>query len=175
MTKVRSYPMTHVPKSVLLSQRGANPCLGFWVFACLGILIFLTGCGSGEMPLGRVSGTVTLDGQPVSGGIIHFMPQSGPAATGVIDASGRYNLTTYSEGDGAVIGSHTIYFAPNSDDSHMEGYSEADYAANKPPPEAPQAKFLPKRYLTPSSSGLSREVAVGSNDFPLQLTTESQP
>jgi hypothetical protein len=128
------------------------------------------GCGSsGEMPLGRVSGTVTLNNQPVTSGAIYFVPQKGPGASGTLDAQGRFVLTTYSSGDGAVLGPHTIYFAPLTDGTHLDNYSEADYIANKPPPAAPTQEFLPAMYLSPSSSKLTREVLAGRNTLELSL------
>lgn len=134
----------------------------------LSALLLIGCCGGENVPLGEVSGTVTLDGQPLPSGIVHFVPASGPAASGVIE-NGAYRLSTFASGDGAVLGSHTVYFAPARDEAHMQSYTEADYAAGKPPPEAPQEEFLPARYLTPSSSGLNVRVEAKANvhDFPL--------
>ena len=154
---------------VLSGLRNASVRLMAWAVA--GLAAAILGCGGENITLGKVSGTVTLDGQPVTSGIIHFMPQSGPAATGVIDDQGQYRLTTYSDGDGAVIGSHTIYFSPVADESHMAGYTEADYAAGKPPPEAPAEEFLPAKYLSPSSSGLSHKVTRQSTTHDVRLTS----
>ncbi len=123
------------------------------------------------MPLGRVSGKVTFNNQPVTSGVVYFVPQKGgPGASGALDAEGRYTLTTNTSGDGAVLGPHKIYFAPVTDDTVLDGYSEQDYLDNKPPPEAPKREFLPAMYLSPSSSGLAHEVTSGSNtlDFSLQ-------
>ena len=58
-------------------------------------------------------GTVTLDGKPLPGGRVMFEPIAtgesklvGKAAFGQIQADGSFVLTTYKEGDGAMIGSH---------------------------------------------------------------------
>jgi hypothetical protein len=53
-------------------------------------LVLAAGCGPA---LGVVSGTVTIDGQPVSGGIISFVPAegSGTPATSNIE-SGKYEV-----------------------------------------------------------------------------------
>ena len=50
------------------------------------------GCSGNNPPLGKVSGRVTLDGQPLAGVIINFKPTEGRAATGTTDADGNYTL-----------------------------------------------------------------------------------
>jgi hypothetical protein len=44
------------------------------------ILLVLCGCGSGD-GAADVSGEVTLDGQPLTDGVIHFMPVDGKSRT----------------------------------------------------------------------------------------------
>ncbi len=58
----------------------------FGVFAVL--LSLATGCGGGK---GTVSGTVTLDGQPLPAGNIVFYPSKGPGVSGVIQ-DGTYSV-----------------------------------------------------------------------------------
>lgn len=136
-------------------------------------VVCCAGCGDDRLPLGKVSGTVTLDGAPLARGIVHFIPQSGPASSGVV-REGSYVLSTYDKGDGAMLGRHTIYLAPDIDESYMQGYTQADYAAGKPPPTPPAQTQIPPKYLTPSSSGLSVEVVAGSNVHDLQLVSEAR-
>jgi hypothetical protein len=60
-------------------------------FVLLGL--FLAGCNQGP-PQGTVKGTVTMDGQPVDGGVITFVPADGnsqPEAVPII--SGEYSVT----------------------------------------------------------------------------------
>ena len=52
----------------------------------------LSGCGPSGMPLAKVSGRVTVGGQPAMAGRIYFVPEQGPSAAGMIDAGGRYRL-----------------------------------------------------------------------------------
>jgi hypothetical protein len=136
-------------------------------------VVCCAGCGDDHLPLGKVSGTVTLDGAPLARGIVHFIPHSGPAATGVV-RDGGYVLSTYDKGDGAMLGRHTIYLAPDIDESYMQGYTPADYAAGKPPPTPPTQSALPPKYLTPSMSGLSVEVVDGNNVHDLQLVSDAR-
>jgi len=46
------------------------------------------GCGKGK---GKVSGTVTLDGQPLPAGTINFLPSKGTGAGGSIE-DGKYSI-----------------------------------------------------------------------------------
>lgn len=89
-----------------------------WVFLvpCLALALATTGCGG---PTASVSGTVTYNGKPVTGGDLNFSPiangekEPGKPAAGVIGADGTYRLGTFSSGDGAVVGKHRVtYFPP---------------------------------------------------------------
>jgi hypothetical protein len=132
--------------------------------ACL-----LTGCGSGQMDVTYVSGKVTYQDQPLTAAVIHFVPESGPAASGKLDEDGKYELTTYSPGDGAVVGNHKVYFSISSDNSHLANFSDADYAAGKVPPEPPSSTALPAKYLKQNESGLEREVKTGAAPIDFEL------
>ena len=43
---------------------------------CVGLALLVGGCGDGGPPMGKVSGTVTLDGQPLAGAEVEFAPQA---------------------------------------------------------------------------------------------------
>jgi hypothetical protein len=67
-----------------------------------------------------VSGRVTLDGKPVANVSVVFQPrgkansEAGVGSIGTTDAHGQYTLTTMtaSPQPGAVVGLHTVQFAP---------------------------------------------------------------
>lgn len=63
----------------------------------------IVGCGRSDLPeLGRVQGTVTLDGKPLSGAAVGFYPLSGGRqALSIIDEDGKYELTFVDGVDGA--------------------------------------------------------------------------
>lgn len=69
-------------------------------------LILLGGCNR-DSGYGHVSGKVTVDGNPVTEGIITFVPENGPAAVGFIGADGTYHLTTLKK-DGVIVGQHRV-------------------------------------------------------------------
>lgn len=72
------------------------------------LLLLLTGCGRPLDYTAKVSGTVTLGGQPANAFNIIFHPAKGRPATGTTDAQGRFTLTTFKSGDGAVLGEHVV-------------------------------------------------------------------
>jgi len=65
------------------------------------------GCGSGGIPGHKaVSGTVTLDGQPLDQGLIQFQPQG----SGGVNGSARIEAGKYAlpEGGGLPVGSYKV-------------------------------------------------------------------
>lgn len=76
-----------------------------------GLAVFglvLPGCGPKYPETIPVAGTVTLDGRPVSGAAVVFTPEAGEAATATTDASGRFSLSTFRLGDGALPGDYRV-------------------------------------------------------------------
>jgi len=83
------------------------------VFQALALLAacLLAGCSSKpeDMPeLGQVSGTITLDGQPLEGAEITFEPQAGTLSVGSTDETGHYELAYSKDYPGAILGTHTV-------------------------------------------------------------------
>ena len=70
-----------------------TPSLGYLRLG-LGALAITAGCGESD-PLGRrpVSGTVTLDGQPLADGTVSFQPTGeGTTSSGAVIAAGKYAI-----------------------------------------------------------------------------------
>jgi len=82
-----------------------------WKVVGLCTAVVLAGCNNENLPgLGRVTGTVTMDGKPLPDALVAFEPVDGSAAPamGRTDASGAYELY-YSRGvKGAKVGEHTV-------------------------------------------------------------------
>jgi hypothetical protein len=135
---------------------------------CFGLAaMLLAGCNRGGLTLAKVSGRVTIDGRPVKEGVILFVPERGPGASGPID-DGRYFLTTRTAGDGAVVGRHKVYFAPKPPpgDPNVAAHETAA------PPPPPKSDFPPPRYATPENSGLSVEVQPGANAADFEVSSK---
>ncbi|WP_166820337.1 carboxypeptidase-like regulatory domain-containing protein [Thalassoroseus pseudoceratinae] len=69
------------------------------------------GCGSSDdtPELGTVSGTVTLDGNPVPDAMVSFTPkEGGRPSSGKTDESGYYELQYSPSNNGAVPGKHQV-------------------------------------------------------------------
>ena len=84
-----------------------------WRFA-LGLVLAAAGCGDvyDGPPLIKVTGNVTLDGQPLSGANILLIPHGetlGQGAAGRTDAAGRFSLKSPDDKfEGVVQGSYRV-------------------------------------------------------------------
>jgi hypothetical protein len=128
----------------------------------LATVVVLAGCSAGDQfPTEKVSGKITYKNQPVTTGTVVFVPNGDmPSATGEIKPDGTYELTTYEENDGAVIGTHQIMVTAVED------------MANKLPEErsGTPRSLVPQKYSNYSTSGLTAEVKEGEpNTVNLEL------
>ena len=80
---------------------------------------FAIGCGGRDtVSTVPVKGKVTCNGQPVKGGTINFSPAGeGRGAFGEIQSDGSFELTTYSTGDGAMPGKHSVTLTPEESEN----------------------------------------------------------
>src|SRR5262245_4436516 len=80
-----------------------------WYLGLLGALA-LAGGGCGGSGTVKVRGTVTLDGKPLSGAMVTFVPaeEKGRAASGATQADGSFRLTTFKPDDGALPGDYKV-------------------------------------------------------------------
>ena len=138
------------------------PAIAAWVAAA--------GCSASGV--GRVTGTVTLDGEPLAGAEVRFWPKDEPdlgAATAVTRADGTFEvLRDPRPGAGLKPGRYVILVAR--------------YAGGRPQPEKDAAvapaqegiipgtfNQLPARYNDRDRCPFTVEVGKGHNDFPLAL------
>ena len=124
-----------------------------WRFV-IAMLVCLAGCGGPEHPeVGRVSGVVTLDGQPLAEATVMFQPTNGRASIATTDSAGKYSLIYLDGVPGAKLGAHTVIIRteiPGEDGQ---------------PPIAKEK--LPKKYH--ENTELTAEVKRGSNTFNFEL------
>jgi hypothetical protein len=148
-------------------------------------LISVLGCGQATDPnrpkTYPVSGTVTQAGQPVEGANVVFQLADGSrGAVGVTDASGKYTLTTFSAGDGAVVGDYKVAITkydrpaitPKSDGSIADtgDEPEEEETGRRPADDSEPKSLLPEKYANPEGSGLTATVSEsGENKFDFTL------
>lgn len=128
--------------------------------------VLLVGCGS-RVELGQVAGTVRIDGQPLPGVLVTFIPEkSGSGAAirsmGLTDGAGRYELRAEIQQSGAVLGKHQIivedlavHSAPRSADGTVL--------------QMPPVRF-PARYSHPLQTPFTKSVERGQQTIDLDLT-----
>jgi hypothetical protein len=78
----------------------ANPLL---------LMLFAVGCAGKDQPV-KVTGKVTLDGRPVEGATVTFIPEKGNGRPAIAwtTAEGTFDLTTFRGNDGALRGTYKI-------------------------------------------------------------------
>ena len=124
------------------------------------VLVALVGCGgSDRSETVPVQGQVLYRGQPVAEAQVMFLPENDRPANATTDAEGKFVLTTFETGDGAVVGAHRVSITKMAP---RDPQSSDPYAMPK--------SLLPPRYGQPMSSGLTAEVtSSGPNDFTFEL------
>lgn len=145
--------------------------------AILVSLALLTGCApTTERPdTTGVTGTVTLNGEAVEGAVVTFVPTGdGQSAVGKTDASGKYALTTFGGGDGAVTGEYAVkiskYAAPEA--AAGGGEEEGEYEEDADD-TGEQVSLLPEIYADEGTSNLTASVSEGSTTFDFALEGEA--
>ena len=96
--------------------------IGVPVVVMLAAFSLVAGCLSRGPAVGRVEGTVTLDGIPLGGAKVIFTPvEGGRSSMAVTDGSGRYELEFGPGMKGALVGKHKVsistFEAGETDDS----------------------------------------------------------
>jgi len=140
-------------------------------FSALLVLLMSTGCGPGGPETAPVSGTVTLDGQPVAGAAVMLVPESaGRPAHGVTDSQGKFTLTTFEEGDGALVGKHSVTVTLKKVTGML---ADVDGLSGGVAPGGIKEEWIiPKKYSSPKTSGLSAEVKKSGEPLVLDLKSE---
>ena len=137
-------------------------CFLFLAAACLTLC---SGCfGQKGLETAPVTGVVTYNGKPLPYGSVSFRPQAGSPATGEIQSDGTFSLSTYGNGDGAIVGTHQV--SVTSTEAHAGNMAESATNTEMKVPKS----LIPKKYTSFSTSELTAEVvANGENEFTLEL------
>jgi hypothetical protein len=124
-------------------------------------VVVVTGCADENW--GHVSGTVTLNGQPVGPGTLSFEPDDATALTATsaiahFGEDGKYELHSAGNKKGAAVGKYNVRIQPGGENAF--GDERVDPNQKSP---------IPGKYLNHRTSGLTAEIQSGSQviDFPL--------
>lgn len=112
----------------------------------------LVGCSNRD-GLVPVSGTVMIDGKPLTKGQVMVIPSGHRPSVGVIDENGRFTLSCYKPGDGVPVGTHpmAVTALEQIDDRSIRW-------------------FAPKKYADQYNSGLTMNVEGAKDDMQIDLT-----
>jgi hypothetical protein len=121
------------------------------------------GCGPARdpnlPPTAPASGQVMYKGKPIDHGAVTLHPVGeGNPAVGAIDENGKFTLSTYARGDGAVLGQHKV-------------------TVDIPPPldgiAAGEVLSVPRAYTKAETSPLSVEITADGKNY-LELVVEDR-
>ena len=124
-------------------------------FAVLLAPLVMAGCGDGRPSRVPVSGSVTIDGEPLTVGYLRFVPPNDRPSAGTIGSDGRFTLGCFEEGDGAVLGKHQVAVI-----------------ANKTLDEVTMKWFAPQKYADYTTSGIEIEITGPTDDLLIELSSE---
>lgn len=122
-------------------------------------------------PTFAAGGIVLVDGKPVEGVKVQFERPPGDegrprVAFGYTDSRGRFRLTTFRDGDGAVAGEQAVLFERIT----VETLPKPPGAELAPTREI---SHLPERYRSAKTSGLTATVTAGGrNEFSFSITSD---
>lgn len=127
------------------------------------VVCLTVGCGGPSGPeLTSVSGTVRLDGAPLPGADILFIPENGSPSSGATDENGQYYLRYSVSRDGAMLGKHRVRIS-----TYRAAHLDAE--GNRVP-GSPEK--LPPEYNRDST--LTKEVKPGRNTLDFDLKSGGQ-
>ncbi|MGL6193725.1 MAG: hypothetical protein ACRC2T_02745 [Thermoguttaceae bacterium] len=132
-------------------------------------LALLSGCSGDPVP-GKVTGKITLDGEPVKQAIISFYPSSGPSSMARSNDNGEYELLFTDDKKGAVVGTHKVTASTFAPSSMASTTGTAD-------PGAPQIieavpEIIPAKYINKETTDIVKEVKSGKQVINIELTSQ---
>jgi hypothetical protein len=147
-------------------------CVRLLYSGCVLLAGMLVGCGSAKTT--PVEGVVLLDGKPLAGASIQFVPQgTGRDATGETDKSGQFMMSTFKPRDGMLPGSYKVVISPPTGTADPVQYKSAEEAmaaaAKAAAKKDSSAPAFPQKYARADQTPLMQEVPVkGKIRFELQ-------
>jgi hypothetical protein len=141
--------------------------LGAWLV----VMLAATGCGKAGIATYPVSGTVALDGQPLDGATVMFVPKSGPPHGAVTDAAGAFSIVGK---PGVPAGPCRIMVTkPPAGAAAMSNPTPEDLQriSERATAPKPERSPIPEKYGRTETSGLTAEVTTDAskNVFTFEL------
>ena len=160
-----------------------------WVLPAMAALgaLAVVGCPGGTtIDADYVEGVVTLDGKPVAGATVTFVPVNegqGMSATGLTDAQGKYTLNPVGGGQlaaeagaGTLAGEYYVGVLKSEMETPLtEEEAEeqgGEYVESSGESSAKVTHIVPQKYNNPRKSGLKVTVGEGENSIPIELSSE---
>jgi hypothetical protein len=129
---------------------------GRFIVALVVTGLIAVGCSQRGFELAPVTGTVTMDGEPLPHALVRFLPQEGTVnrpSTGVTNMDGSYRLLYSAREEGAIVGPVNVEITTGD-------------------PEQPKLypETIPSKYNIETT--LKRDVASGENIFDFDLESK---
>lgn len=153
--------------------------VGCSLVGCSLIGCSLVGCSTGpkadysKLGLVEISGTVTLDGEPVSDAAVYMYEPDERYCYGVTDASGRYVMMLNSEKSGVTPGTKRVEIWTSRNplgDAAEDGASQAVEEDPDAKPNKARGEKIPACYN--ANTQLELEVSDSQSDVDFELTSD---
>ncbi len=142
--------------------------------------ISLSGCtGESKPRTFPVSGNITQANKPVANAVVIFvsLEENGQSAFATSDSTGKYELMTFSQKDGALSGKYMVKVAkydkplPENTIEVRNMTPEEEMKAYKPDEKItpPPNNLLPAKYASELTSGLKHTVGTGPSTFDIVI------
>ncbi len=145
-------------------------------------LLLTTGCGGvapapnySKLTLLSVSGSVTLDGQPLPNAVVTFDAEDGQFSYGLTNSNGKFSLQLDSVKSGVTPGKKTVRISTTRkilglNTQEEGGGEESGDEGESSKANTPAKELVPTRYN--KKSELSIEVSSGKTTFDFSLVTK---
>lgn len=145
-----------------------------------------TGCGYRRPAQVKTTGTVTLDGEPVTNAALMFIPDSGRPASGNTNTNGDFQVSSFGGNDGLPAGNYRVTATKLIlKDKYQERYDRQveRAAAEAEPGEEPEevdiefgenayANELPKKYAELDTTDITMIITKQQEPLVISLTSE---
>lgn len=147
--------------------------------AAVAVAVVLAGCGSGEVPRGRVHGTIKYGGKPLTGVTMILIAKDNKTHTVDLKSDGTYEVSGVALGPvkvslQAVAARIAVkgQFDPPPASSAAKGVTDEKAGKSQVPTGAKAATeggSLPEHYSNPEKSGLAFELKDADQEWSVDL------